>query len=451
MKVSSRLDAEYEQTFAGSARLYRRAVELFPSGLTHDARYFWPFPIYAERAQGACKWDVDGHRLIDYWMGHGALLLGHSHPAVVEAVQAQAARATHPGACHPLEVEWAGLVRRLMPAAERIRFTNSGTEATHLAMRLARAFTGQPRIVKFQGHFHGWHDYAAAGAEPLAGIAREVAEATLLVPANDPRPLAHVLASRTDIAGVIIEPGGGVWGEVPTTAEFLHAVRELTSRHGVLLIFDEVVTGFRMAPGGAQEYYGIRPDLICLGKILCGGLPGGAVAGRADVMERLAFSGDPERDAREKVAHLGTFNANPLSAAAGIVTLKEVATGRPTARAAEQADRLVRRLNEVLQRRGVKGFAYGLSSWFHIHLGAEGRQDAEGRWWPVQPAEPGRELYPDGLVQSLRRAMLLEGVDLMRNGGFLSTAHGEVEIEATVEAFDRALSRLEREGMLPRR
>lgn len=174
------------------------------------------------------------------------------------------------------------------------------------------------------------------------------------------------------------------------------------------------------------------------------------MAGRADVMERLAFSGDPERDAREKVAHLGTFNANPLSAAAGIATLKEVATGRPTARAAEQADRLVRGLNEVLRRRGVKGFAYGVSSWFHIHLGAEGRKDPEGRWWPVQPPEPGSELRPDGLVQSLRRAMLLEGVDLMRNGGFVSTEHGEAEIEATLEAFDRALARLAREGRLPR-
>ena len=451
VETASGLEAQYEREFAGSARLYRRAVRLFPSGLTHDARYFAPFPVYVERAEGAVKWDVDGHRLIDYWMGHGALLLGHGHPAVVQAVQAQAARGTHLGASHPLEVEWAGLVQQLMPAAERIRFTNSGTEATHLAMRLARAFTGRPRIVRFEGHFHGWHDYAAAGARPAPGIAREVAEAVLVVPPNDPDALAHLLASRDDVAAVIVEPGGGIWGEVPTTEAFLHAVRDLTRRHGVLLIFDEVVTGFRMAPGGAQEYYGIRPDLVCLGKILCGGLPGGAVAGRADVLERLAFSGEPARDAREKVAHLGTFNANPLSAAAGIATLREVATGRPTAVAARQAETLVRRLNEVLQRRRVLGFVYGLSSWFHIHLGAEGRQDEQGRWWPVRPAPPGSELEPLGLVQSLRRAMLLEGVDLMRNGGFLSTAHGDAEIEATVAAFDRALARLEQEGRLPRR
>ncbi|WP_324669849.1 aspartate aminotransferase family protein [Geochorda subterranea] len=447
----SELEAQYERRFAGSARLYRRAIRLFPSGLTHDARYFAPFPIYAERASGAYKWDVDGHRLIDYWMGHGALLLGHGHPAVAQAVQTQLARGTHLGASHPLEVTWAELVQRLMPAAQRVRFTNSGTEATHLAMRLARAFTGRPRIVKFEGHFHGWHDYAAASAEPPPGIAREGAEATIVVPPNDPVALARVLESRQDVAAVIIEPGGGIWGEVPTTEAFVHAVRDLTLRHGVLLIFDEVVTGFRMAPGGAQEYYGIRPDLVCLGKILCGGLPGGAVAGRADVLDLLAFRDDPARDAREKVAHLGTFNANPLSAAAGIATLQEVATGRPTAIAAERADTLVRRLNEVLERRRVKGFVYGLSSWFHIHLGAEGRQDPQGRWWPVRPAPPGEDLAPHGLVQSLRRAMLLEGVDLMRNGGFLSTAHADQEIEATAQALDAALDRLEREGRLPRR
>ncbi|MEW6046963.1 MAG: aspartate aminotransferase family protein [Bacillota bacterium] len=494
--MSSRRDEEYDRTFPGSARLYRRAEQLIPSGLTHDARYLWPFPVYAERARGAYKWDVDGHQLIDYWMGHGALLLGHSHPALVEAVTRQVALGTHLGACHPLEVEWATLVRQLMPAAERVRFTNSGTEATQLAMRLARAFTGRPKILRFEGHFHGWHDYASAAVVPEAasdepageaagdltrgrgvsagptdrrsvpgtaptaalgsvqrppGIAEETAEATLAVPPNDAELVARVLASRDDIAGIIIEPGGGVWGELPTTPDFLHALRELTQRYSVLLIFDEVVTGFRMVPGGAQEYYGIRPDLVCLGKILCGGLPGGAVAGRADVMAALGFSGDPKRDATKRVAHLGTFNANPLSAAAGIAMLREVATGRPTAEAAEKTDRLVRALNEVLERHRAKGFVYGLSSWFHIALDADGRQDAEGRWWPLQAGPPGAELESHGLVQRLRRAMLLEGVDLMRNGGFLSTAHTDADIEATAAAFDRALARLAREGGLPPR
>lgn len=452
------VEEEYGRAFARSETLWERARSLFPSGLTHDARYLLPFPVYAERACGAHKWDVDGHELVDYWMGHGALLLGHSHPSLVEAVTTQVTRGTHLGASHPLEVEWAALVQRLMPAIQRIRFTNSGTEATQLAMRLARASTGRPRIVRFLGHFHGWHDAAVAGAPSgapaesgaPAGITEDVLEAALVIPPNDPQGLEAALKGHQDVAAIILEPGGGAWGELPVRPEFLRAARELADRFGVLLIFDEVVTGFRMAPGGAQEYFGIRPDLVCLGKILCGGLPGGAVGGRADVMDLLAFTGDPARDAR-KVAHLGTFNANPLSAAAGIAMLREVATGVPTARAAALTGELVARLHEVLERRRVKGFVYGLSSWFHIALGVEGRREADGSWWPVATAGAGAELVPGGLVQRLRRAMLVEGVDLMRNGGFLSTAHTSADLDATVEAFDRAIGRLQAAGGLPER
>ncbi|WP_324715574.1 aspartate aminotransferase family protein [Carboxydochorda subterranea] len=444
-------EEQYRARFSGSAALFGRAQRLFPSGLTHDARYLEPFPVYAARAAGAHKWDVDGHELIDYWMGHGALLLGHAHPTLVEAVTAQVARGTHLGANHPLEVEWAELVQALMPAVERIRFTNSGTEATQLAMRLARAYTGRTRIVKFQGHFHGWHDTAAAGgAVRPAGIPEEVMEAALVVPPNEPRVLEEALRSHPDVAGVIIEPGGGAWGELPVRAQFLHDVRDLTERYGVVLIFDEVVTGFRMAPGGAQQYYGIRPDLVCLGKILCGGLPGGAVGGRAEIVDLLAFTGDPARDAR-KVAHLGTFNANPLSAAAGIAMLRQVQTGEPTRQAAQLNARLVAALNEVLERRRVKGFVYGLSSWFHVALGTEGERQADGSWWPLTTAGAGAELAAQGLVQRLRRAMLLEGVDLMRNGGFLSTAHTLADLEATAQAFDRALERMREDGGLPER
>src|SRR5438132_4019197 len=162
------LTARFEDEFSNSRRLFEKAKGLFPNGVTHDLRYLEPFPIYVERALGAHKWDVDGHRLIDYWAGHGALLLGHSHPAVVEAVERQMGRSTHPGACHELEIEWGQWVQKLVPSAEKLRFVSSGTEATLMALRLARIFSGRPRFLKFAGHFHGWHDYLIPGPDPPA-------------------------------------------------------------------------------------------------------------------------------------------------------------------------------------------------------------------------------------------------------------------------------------------
>src|SRR5438105_969916 len=191
----------YEAEFARSRELFAQATRVFPQGVTHDLRYLEPFPIYIDRAEGAYKWDVDGHKLIDYWSGHGALLLGHSHPEVVQAVQRQAARSTHPGACHELEVEWGQWVQRLVPSAERIRFTSSGTEATLMAVRLARLFTGRPRVLKFAGHFHGWHDFLIPAADPpfdgaaVPGVPADVQAETVVIPPNDPAVLERALAS----------------------------------------------------------------------------------------------------------------------------------------------------------------------------------------------------------------------------------------------------------------
>src|ERR1700756_3784566 len=182
------LTDRYESEFANSRKRFEQAKTLFPNGVTHDLRHLEPFPIYVERAQGAHKWDVDGHRLIDYWAGHGALLLGHSHPAVVRAVQSQMARATHPGACHELEIEWGRLVQRLVPSAQKLRFTSSGTEATLMALRLARIATGKPKVLKFAGHFHGWHDYLIPGADlpydggSVPGVPDTIAANTVVVP-----------------------------------------------------------------------------------------------------------------------------------------------------------------------------------------------------------------------------------------------------------------------------
>ncbi|MGH2352100.1 MAG: aspartate aminotransferase family protein, partial [Chloroflexota bacterium] len=252
---------DYERTYVeanpGSRRLYDEALGVFPSGITHDNRYLQPFPIYCQRAEGAYKWDVDSHRYVDYLVGHGALLLGHSHPDVVQAVTEQMARGTHYGASHELEIRWGQLVQRLIPSAERVKFVASGTEATHLALRLARSFTGKDVVVKFEGHFHGWHDYMTAAVDPpyeipsSSGVPADVLSTMRVLPTD----LAHVeeALAAGEVAAVILEPTGAAWGTVPVDEPFLHGLRDLTRDQGVPLIFDEVITGFRCAPGGAQE------------------------------------------------------------------------------------------------------------------------------------------------------------------------------------------------------
>ncbi|HEY8597929.1 MAG TPA: aminotransferase class III-fold pyridoxal phosphate-dependent enzyme, partial [Thermomicrobiales bacterium] len=269
---AGQIDTLRAERMAGSAALHARARNVFPDGVTHDGRYMEPFAIYCTHAQGPRKWDVDGNEFIDYFGGHGALLLGHSHPAIVEALARQAARGTHLGASHEAEVRWGELVQELVPSARGglVKFTSSGTEATMLALRLARAHTGKEVIVKANGAFHGWHDYATMAMVPpynepnSAGIPHGVQESVAHVPPGDIAALQALLDSRDDIAAVIVIADGA-------GTEYLQAVRDLTTAHGVLLIFDEVVTGFRYAPGGAQEYYGVTPDLTTLAKILAGG------------------------------------------------------------------------------------------------------------------------------------------------------------------------------------
>src|SRR5437588_415797 len=203
------LGQRYESEFPNSRKLFAQGKGLFPNGVTHDLRHLEPFPIYIDRAEGAYKWDVDGHRLIDYWSGHGALLLGHSHPDVVDAVRTQVGRSTHPGACHELEIEWGQWVQRLIPSAERLRFVASGTEATLMALRLARIFTGRPRVLKFAGHFHGWHDFVLPATDPpyeaaVPGVVSEVQREVVVVPPNDPDAVERALKEDSSIGCVIL-------------------------------------------------------------------------------------------------------------------------------------------------------------------------------------------------------------------------------------------------------
>ena len=446
-KQSLTIDEEYVERFAASGALYERARDVIAGGITHDTRAFSPFPVYVDRADGVRKWTAEGVELLDYWMGHGALLLGHNNEAVTQAVAHQVGRGTHYGACHELEVEWAELVHKLVPSAEKVRFTMSGTESTMLAMRDARAYTGKSKILRFQGHFHGWHDYGMVGYQPpfdsptSAGIPGGAQGAMLTARPNDIDHVRQLLDSDDDVAAVILEPGGGSNGTIPTSREFLGQLRALTAERGVVLIFDEVITGFRYSPGGAQQYYGVTPDMTTLAKIVAGGLPGGAVAGKAAVMEIQQFSGDAQRDRHGRVLQQGTFNANPLSAAAGIACLRQVATGTPH----EHADRLGRQLREgmnaVLRRLSVPGLVYGETSVFTIMLG-EGIEQA------VRASDVTKLMGARGAAALLRKGMLVEGIDLMRSGGFTSIAHTDADIERTVTAFERVVSRMQREGAL---
>lgn len=437
----------YTAAFPRSQKLHEQARSLFPNGVTHDARHLPPFGVYVDRALGSHKWTVEGRELIDFWSGHGAILLGHSHPAVVEAVQRQMEKATHPGACHEREIEWARLVQRLIPSAERVRFTGSGTEATMMALRLARIYTGKPRVLKFVGHFHGWNDFLYPGADApyeaaVPGILREVAQNTVIIPPNDLDLVERTLRDDPQIGCVILEPTGGHWGQVPVRGPFLKGLREITTRHKRLLIFDEVITGFRVSPGGAQGHYCIKPDLTTLAKILAGGLPGGCVAGRADILEYLEF-----RPGKPKMRHPGTFNANPLSASAGIATLQIVAEGQACTRANAVGQELRQSLNALFAERGESWAVYGEFSTFKFLPGYAGPRPTGDDFLPYGGALDKLDGPKDAkLSQAFRQGMLLHGVDLMGMGGMTTAAHTQTDIELTVAAVANTLDLLREEG-----
>jgi glutamate-1-semialdehyde 2,1-aminomutase len=442
--VSGRLS----ETRPGSAAWYARAQQAIAGGVGHDLRHATPMPTCISHGLGAYKWDVDGHRYIDYGLGNAALLLGHAHPAIVAAVREAVGRGTHFGNDHPDQVRWAEAITRLVPCAERVRFVNSGSEANMLAARLARAFSGRGKLLRFEGHFHGWHDDLVSGfaypfdAPPSLGLAPGTAVGSVMIPANDLDRLDRTLRADRDVAAIILEPSGASWGMVPLAPGFLAGVRELATRHGVLLIFDEVITGFRWAPGGAQERYGLTPDLSTHAKVIAGGMPGAAVCGRADVMEQMTIRGDARRDRHQRVLHLGTFNANPVSAAAALACLEIVATGEPQRHADAIAARLREELDAVLDRRGVAGYVYGEASTFRIYVEAA---PGSGR-----PREALRTLdavtlksIPGPVVAAIQNGFRARGMELMSyTGGVTSSAHSEADVAETVGAFDDLVAEL---------
>ena len=405
---------EYVARHPRSAALYREALDLFPGGATHEVRRVPPFPVFMTGGRGAMKWDADGHEYVDYVMGHGALLFGHGHPELTAAAAAQLPHGTQLGANTEQEIAWARAVRALLPSVERIRFHSSGTEATMMAVRIARACTGRDRIVTFADHFHGWHDYVAGGSGryPATGIPQATRSTVTTLPAADPAAVDPEAVDRTlaagDVAAVMLEPTGGAMGYYALDPAFLHRLREITARRGVLLIFDEVVTGFRVSKGGAQERYGVRPDLTTLAKILAGGLPGGATGGRRELLNVLAFP--PDVDPRRRIGHPGTFNANPLSAAAGVTAFCH-------------------------QRASIVWIVFG-SAW-------EG--DAELCTAPRAALAEGRA---PRYTEPFKRALLNRGVDALGGTFIVSAVHADAQIDRTAAAVEDALRQMKADEVL---
>jgi glutamate-1-semialdehyde 2,1-aminomutase len=420
-----------------SHEIFHRATEVLVGGVNSPVRAFRAVggdPIIVERAQGARLWDADGNEYIDYVCSWGALVLGHTHPKVTEAIRDQAGRGTSYGMPTELEVELAGRIRAALPSCEKVRFVSSGTEATMSALRLARAATGRDLVIKFEGCYHGHADsflseagsgLATLGIAASPGVPQGLAALTLNAPYNDAGAVEQIFAQHRDkIAAVIVEPVAANMGVVPPSPGFLKSLRELSTRHGALLIFDEVITGFRVCYGGAQTAFGITPDLTTLGKIIGGGLPVGAYGGRRDLMDRVAPLGP--------VYQAGTLSGNPLAMRAGVATLDLLAAPGVYESLDARSRRLEEGIQAALKQTVVPGVAARVGSLLTVFFSPG----------PVRN-------YSDAKKSDTRRfaaffrAMLERGVFLAPSqfeALFVSAAHSDQDIDRTVAACRESLA-----------
>ena len=425
--------------YTQSKKLYKKAAELMPGGVNSPVRAFGAVggtPLFIERGEGAYLYDVDENRYVDYVLSWGPLILGHAHPSVVRALRLAVARGTSYGAPNAYEIELAALVQEMMPAIELLRFVNSGTEATMSALRLARAFTDRERIIKFSGNYHGHADMllvdAGSGVATLGlpnspGVPEAAVAGTLSARYNDLDSVKDLFAQFPDsIAAVIVEPVAGNMGMIPPADGFLQGLRELTAEYGALLIFDEVMSGFRVHPGGAQTLYGVTPDLTALGKVIGGGLPVGAYGGKREIMEMIAPLGP--------VYQAGTLSGNPLAMVAGIETLKGIQDPVVWRRFDDLGARLDAGIKAAADKAGVPVFQTRVGSMQGLFFTATTVVDYDTA--KTSDTERfGRYFH----------AMLEEGVYLAPSqfeAGFLSTSHGELEIDATIAAAEKAMQQI---------
>jgi len=423
-----------------SREAYERAKRTLPGGNSREAIFYPPYPIYVKRAEGCRIWDLDGHEVIDFANNYLSLILGHAHPKVVESVKTQVEDGTAYSSPTEYEYVLGEMVEERMPSIEKIRYTNSGSEAATLSILASRSYTGRVKIAKFEGGHHGTCESTMVSTRPPISSDLEVkavpdgyapyyvVENTIVLPFNNIDAVERVIKGcREELAAVIVEPVLGSAGVIPAEREFLKALREATERYGIILIFDEVVTGFRVSAGGGQEYYGVRPDLTVLGKILGGGFPIGALGGRGDVMSQFDPTGSP------KIHHSGSFNANPVSMRAGIATLKEL-TPEVYARLNRLGGEAARGLRIVFEESHMKAKVTQIASLFAVHF--TGREVYDYRSATSEDPEVKYKFF-------LR--LLMNGVMLTPRGiGCISTPMTRLEVETLHRCASEAAGDLER-------
>ncbi len=435
--------------FSKSFALFEEAKKCLPSGASSNIRVHAhdPFPILFERGEGSKVWDVDGNQYVDLLTSYGALVLGHSHPSIIRAVYEQVQRGSMLGTTTELEVGLAKRIQSIVPCAEMVSFSNTGTEATMEAIRIARAFTGRDKILKFEGHYHGHHDYVlfsvespsvVAGLEQAPsklpyypGIPDGISRTVVVAPWNDTASLEKVLKrNANDLAAIIIEPVMGSAGVIPPREDYLKSVRELSNKYDVLLIFDEVLTGFRIAPGGAQEFYGVKPDVACYAKALGSGTPIAAIAGRGDIMGMIG----PGR-----IGYGGTYNGNSLCLAAAKATLDELSKDdwAPIKRMHITGAELMEGLRELMSDYGHDGLVQGLGPMFQLYF-TKAKKILNYRHTLQSNFEKFREF---------RNLMLRRGVYFHPDGMermMITTSHGEKDVEWILAAAEESLKDLRR-------
>jgi len=368
----------YLSRTAASKRLHERAKRVLPAGVSYFIRFMEPHPFYTVRAKGSKLYDADGNEFIDFWMGHYALILGHSPPRIMREVKHQLDRGPHFGTAHELEVALAEQVAKMIPSAQMVRFTNSGTEASMYATRLVRTVTQRDRIAKFEGGWHGGYDALHIAVKPpfnvpeSNGLTRGALQDTITLPFNKIDPAKEAM-KKQKLAAVFVEPLLGSGGGIPATTEFLKELRELCTQNGSLLVFDEVITGFRLALGGAQQFFGVKPDVTVLGKILGGGFPVGAIAASREIMEHM----NPLLYERPEFSfHGGTFSANPVTMIAGLATLRTLHDGKIIRRLNREGDYVRKQIKDAFERKNLDVQVTGLSSLWHTHFTKERVEDS---------------------------------------------------------------------------
>ncbi len=434
-----------------SLAIWQQNRTVMPAGVGSLFRLADPFPMVVKRAKGARLWDADDNEYLDFMLGFSVMILGNAPAEVEEAIKEALPRGTSYGQCHEHEYEFAKLFCDMVPGVEQVTFCNSGTEATMYAVRLARAMTGRPLIAKFEGGYHGTHDLLAVSLgrphpspeifgpveDPAAipespGLAEGAWKDTIVLPFNHPAAFDKIRRYASRLAGVIIEPVQGAAGTIPASKEFLEELRRVTREIGACLIFDEVITGFRLAPGGAQEFYGVIPDVSTFGKVAGGGLPFGAVGGTAEAMRLMEYDREPG-----SILMAGTFNGNPLVTAAGAAVLRRLRSEPQLyERLNAMGDRFRAEINRFAQERNYPALATGVGSMFWMH-------PACGPIDSIRDVRRGHKFAGPGL----RLLYRLNGLHIPPNHGFISAAHTDEDITRLIEIHKGAMDELRAEGV----